>query len=364
MATPKINLTERKTKKGTSYFLDYRIKGKRIRIPAGKKKSDAEIMRAKLQTDFNLSTVGIPTRNRKTISLENLTKEYLEEKKHHVKLRTMERYEQYKKRIDSYFRENFPAACPDIRMIDAKYLREFVDELLEGGEGVRALKKKTVNDIMGFIKAIFKYAIENNYLKENPTYKLKEFRIAKKGKIQFYSDEELKLLFNNLDKHWLLPIKFMLHTGLRRNEMIYLRWSNVFLGDPKNPHIVVESQDDFETKTGNTRTIPLNADAVKILEERKNVHATYVFTGPDNNLIHRNSPLIQLNKALKKSGLKGNIHELRHTFASKLVMSGVDLYTVSRLLGHSDIETTMIYAHLSPSHMSDAVKKLEELKVA
>jgi integrase len=363
MATPRINLTERNTQKGTSYFLDYRLSGKRIRIPAGKKKSDAEIMRAKLQTDFNLSTVGIPTQNRKTISLEDLTKEYLDEKKHHVKPRTMERYEQLKERIDAYFKDNFPAACPDIRMIDAKYLREFIDGLLEGGEGIKALKKKTINNIMVFVKSIFKYAIENHYLEENPTYKLKEFRIPRKGIVEFYSDEELKLLFNNLDEHWLLPIKFMLHTGLRRNEMIFLRWSSVFL-DPKNPHIVVESQEDFETKTGNTRTIPLNAEAVKILEERKNVNETYVFTDINNNIIHRNAPLIHLNKALKKAGLKGNIHELRHTFASKLVMSGVDLYTVSRLLGHSDIETTMIYAHLSPSHMSDAVKKLEELKVA
>jgi len=363
MAIPRINLAERKTKKSTSYFLDYRLRGKRIRIPAGNKKSDAEIMRAKLQTDFNLSIVGIPTQNRKTVSLEDLTKEYLDEKKHYVKPRTMERYEQYKKRIDSYFDANFPAACPDIRMIDAKYLREFVDELLEGSKGVRVLKKKTVNDIMGFIKSVFKYAIENHYLEENPTFKLKEFRIPEKGIIEFYSDEELKSLFDNMDKHWLLPIKFMLHTGLRRNEMIYLRWSSVFL-DPKNPHIVVESQEDFETKTGNTRTIPLNADAVQILKERKDVNETYVFTDVNDNIIHRNAPLIHLNRALKKAGVKGNIHKLRHTFASKLVMSGVDLYTVSRLLGHSDIETTMIYAHLSPSHMSDAVKKLEELKVA
>jgi hypothetical protein len=58
--------------------------------------------------------------------------------------------------------------------------------------------------------------------------------------------------------------------------MIYLRWSSVLL-DPQNPHIVVESQEDFETKAGNTRTIPLNAEAVKKLEECKKVHDTYVF---------------------------------------------------------------------------------------
>jgi integrase len=220
MATPRINLTERKTQKGTSYFLDYRLNGKRIRIPADKK-SDAEIMRLKLQTGFNLSIVGIQTQNRNTINLEDLTEEYFDEKIHHVKPRTMERYKQLKERIDSYFKVNFLAACPDIRMSDVKYLREFVDELSEGGEGVKALKKKTVNNIMVFVKSIFKYAIENHYLKENLTYKLKEFLIAKKGKIEFYSDEGLKLLFNNIDKHWLLPIKFIAshRTTTERNDL-------------------------------------------------------------------------------------------------------------------------------------------------
>ncbi len=52
------------------------------------------------------------------------------------------------------------------------------------------------------------------------------------------------------------------------------------------------------------------------------------------------------------------VHTLRHTFASHLVMAGVDLPTVKKLMGHSDIETTMIYAHLAPDHLSKAVEKL------
>jgi site-specific recombinase XerD len=61
----------------------------------------------------------------------------------------------------------------------------------------------------------------------------------------------------------------------------------------------------------------------------------------------------------EKAGLEGvGVHTLRHTFASHLVMAGVDLATVQKLLGHSSITTTMIYAHLAPDHLRAAVEKL------
>ena len=64
-------------------------------------------------------------------------------------------------------------------------------------------------------------------------------------------------------------------------------------------------------------------------------------------------------RVLKKAGLDGNLHCLRHTFAAHLLMNGVPLYTVSQLLGHADISTTQIYAHLSEEHLQDAVKGLD-----
>ncbi|MCK5127302.1 MAG: tyrosine-type recombinase/integrase [candidate division Zixibacteria bacterium] len=67
----------------------------------------------------------------------------------------------------------------------------------------------------------------------------------------------------------------------------------------------------------------------------------------------------------EKAGIKNltKLHTLRHTFASHLVMKGVDLPTVVKLMGHSDIQTTMIYAHLAPDHLADAVEKLSFGKV-
>ena len=68
-----------------------------------------------------------------------------------------------------------------------------------------------------------------------------------------------------------------------------------------------------------------------------------------------------INKILKKVGLRGSLHTLRHTFASHLVQNGVDLYTVSKLLGHSSINTTEIYAHLSPNSFKSALCKLPKI---
>ena len=69
---------------------------------------------------------------------------------------------------------------------------------------------------------------------------------------------------------------------------------------------------------------------------------------------------LELIKIARKAGIQEltKIHTLRYTFASHLVMNGVDLPTVKRLMGHTDIQTTMIYAHLAPEHLSDAVNKL------
>jgi site-specific recombinase XerD len=68
-------------------------------------------------------------------------------------------------------------------------------------------------------------------------------------------------------------------------------------------------------------------------------------------------------KISRKAGLSGNIHTLRHTYASHLVQNGVDLYTVSKLLGHTTIKTTQIYAHLAPHSLIAAIDRLPLVRI-
>jgi len=188
--------------------------------------------------------------------------------------------------------------------------------------------------------------------------KIPALKVSKNGKADYFTNEEIENILTKVDPYWLPSLKFILNTGLRKGEMINLKWKNVLLKN-ENSTINVTPTDDWEPKTENSRTIPLNKHSIEILENQRGKHQEYVFTNKNNNKIHPDEPYHALKKALQTFGLEGDVHKLRHTFASNLVMKGVDLYTVKELLGHSDIETTQIYAHLSKQHLQSAVAKLE-----
>jgi len=144
-----------------------------------------------------------------------------------------------------------------------------------------------------------------------------------------------------------------LNTGMRQGEVFELTWREV---DIDRREITVEGA---KAKSGQTRHIPLNDEAVAVLADWKaqSDGAALVFPGKDGR------PFDNVRKSwdavLVAAGIEDfRWHDMRHTFASKLVMAGVDLNTVRELLGHSDIKMTLRYAHLAPEHKAAAVAKL------
>lgn len=89
-------------------------------------------------------------------------------------------------------------------------------------------------------------------------------------------------------------------------------------------------------------------------------HEIYVFTNKKGLKIYPNQPYNALKKVLKEKNIPGDIHALRHTFASKLVMKGTDLFELSKLIGITP-ETAQIYAHFSPDHFQNTVEKLDDI---
>jgi integrase len=135
-----------------------------------------------------------------------------------------------------------------------------------------------------------------------------------------------------------------LNTGLRRNEALDLRWRDV---DFEKGVIYIA-----KTKDREMRIVPMNKHAHMILAEL----GPSLFTGLNSNLVTH-----KFRKAADAAGLDGfKLHSLRHSFASALVAAGVDIYTVSKLLGHSDLKTTMVYAKVGVGTMQAAVDVLQK----
>lgn len=152
----------------------------------------------------------------------------------------------------------------------------------------------------------------------------------------------------------LMPLVLLtMNTGCRRSEVLGLTWENVSL---ERKQLTVTAA---TSKSERTRHIPLNAEALDVLTRWKKQGSGkgHVFPGLDGERMgHVNRSWGSIVEAAGLTNFR--FHDLRHHFASRLAMSGVDLFSVQTLLGHSDSKLTQRYAHLSPGHLADAVARL------
>jgi integrase len=144
------------------------------------------------------------------------------------------------------------------------------------------------------------------------------------------------------------PLALAAFTGMRRGELLGLRWMDV---DLENRRLYLH-----ETKNGSLRVLPLNQLAFGLLSMLpRTAPADAVLAGVDGQKLS-----VYTRRLFQSLGIQdASFHSLRHTTASWLVMAGVDLYAVGQLLGHRTPRMTQRYAHLSPSYMAGAVGKLD-----
>ncbi|RKY88805.1 hypothetical protein DRQ09_02365 [candidate division KSB1 bacterium] len=146
---------------------------------------------------------------------------------------------------------------------------------------------------------------------------------------------------------------------MRRGELVNLEWSDI---DFQNRIIKIQVKDFWAPKGRRSRIVPMDETTYSILLKRQNLNENkrWIFTRKNGKKLDGHLT-DKIYKYAKKVGIENcNIHTFRHTFTSWLVQRGVPLYTVSKLLGHADYETTQIYANLIPDTFTDAVKKLTE----
>lgn len=155
---------------------------------------------------------------------------------------------------------------------------------------------------------------------------------------------------------YLTPLVLLvLNTGLRRSEALNLKWNDVDLGE--SPNVKIEAK---RSKNSKVRYVPLNHEAVSVMTEWKSICPSHdlVFPSPKTGLAMGDIKS-SWTRLMKRAGLSDfRFHDLRHDFASQLVMRRVGLYEVQALLGHSSLDVTQKYAHLSPEKLADAVSAL------
>lgn len=262
----------------------------------------------------------------------------------------------------------------------------------------RKLSSATLNRDLAVLKSALNWAVKRGLLENNPMKGLERLQERdSEPKVRYLSADEEKRLWAALDtrdeekrvsreshNEWLRERGFpellnlrkvpyvdhlrpmivvSLNTGIRRGELFQLTWADI---DFDRRLLTVRAS---TSKSGKLRHIPLNEAAHSCLQRWRNQASAkgLVFPGPDGKVFDNCNSSWRI--VLEKAGLRYKKndkwvnefrwHDMRHHFASQLVMRGIDLNTVRELLGHADIAMTLRYAHLAPEAKARAVATLD-----
>lgn len=216
----------------------------------------------------------------------------------------------------------------------------------------------TFNRFRVAISHAYKIAVENKKIREN-IGRLVKMRKEDNERVRYLNqlqpekgreDEETRLrkAIRKLYPDKEAEIDLALHAGMRWAEQYELLWTNVDLVHSRIKLI--------RTKGGRTQHIPINAEAKRALARLRALHPKSAVVCPARDYWEHRVWWDAVISAAKVEDFRW--HDLRHTFASRLVMSGVDIFTVTRLMRHKNIQVTMRYAHLADKHLASAVNKL------
>lgn len=283
-------------------------------------------------------------------------------------------------RIKRHFFESF--ADKKLTEIDVRSVEKWCTKRLNDG-----IKAATINRDITTLKSLLSKALKWELIKVHPLTNLKPFRVDSLSKIRYLSkDEEVRLrkILNAREEklretrithnEWrkerqcpLLPdlsqnffvdhvkpmVLLSLNTGIRRGELLALEWKNI---DFSTATLSVRGD---TTKSSLTRYVPLNSEALQTVKEWRKQNPGEGLLFSNKNDMRFSNLRRAWHAILKQAGIENfRWHDMRHHFASRLVMASVDLNTVRELLGHSDIKMTLRYAHLAPEHKAQAVQKL------
>ena len=278
-----------------------------------------------------------------------------------------------------------------IRVFNKNDLSVFESGLIESG-----LSFNSIQNIVSFVSTLFNFAVDDlNWVDKSLVKNYKTKRKDKKSEPLFWEKEEIDYFFNNeicKNNYYYKLYIFLLNTGCRIGEAGALKVEHI---DFKRNRIYIGwtlSKNDYKSnkykgiyfslnrqKGANDRFVPISKQCRSILKQivkakkgsdfvftnRPKTNRDLVYIKGDNkdsvisapiinsqHFSHKRFRALQKDIGVDKERIMG-AHGLRHTFASHFVMNGGDIYSLSKILGHSSVKITEIYAHLSPSHMDN-----------
>ena len=217
----------------------------------------------------------------------------------------------------------------------------------------KGLKNSTNNKKLNVLKAMFTKAVEWEMVEEDTLKRVRKIKLLPEdSRLRFISIEECHELISKCESHLKPIVITALNTGMRKEEVLSLKWERV---DLKHGFIMLD-----RTKNNERREIPINYTLRVVLQGiTRRTDVLYVFYDKKTGKRYKNVKRSFATACRIAKILDFHFHDLRHTFASHLIMAGVDITTVSRLLGHKSLKMTLRYSHLAPAHMRKAVDILD-----
>lgn len=267
----------------------------------------------------------------------------------HYRLRTTEKsYETNRVYLERFFQR---VNVRDLRAITPSRIEEYLDEQVEK----RDWKPRTYNRAREILHTLFAYFVRLELVLHNPVSKVPRMSVSA-PLIRYLDPGNIETLLRVVKQDELLyPIvSFLLFTGCRRGEAVWVEWSDLNTAEST---VAIRAKAGWQPKTKRDRVVPISPKLREILlEHKKSARASnWMFTGPTNlqwngdNLHHRYRAL------LREHGLPWTILDLRHTFASTLVQRGVSIEKVAALMGNSPFICHRHYAKLRPEILHDDV---------
>ena len=253
-----------------------------------------------------------------------------------------------------------------LRIVGDKSITQFQPTDFEYFKAMRSkeVSPGSVNVNLRAIKAAFHKAVQWGFLDKSPTSGVALMR-KPKSPPKYLTDEEIEKLLAtdhaqrpNLDQEFGKLIRFFLLTGLRRNELRHLEWTDI---DLKKGLLYVRNKAIFRTKTdASEREIPISPTLRKLIEDIGPKQEGLIFPSPNGGPYSYTYWSHKFKDRIRRAGLDDSysLHTLRHTFATHLRDKGVGLDIIGKLLGHTNLETTRIYGHLTPSNVRSAISLL------